>query len=37
MPLVFLVSIGVSFVSVTAAELFWFLAFIVRPMLHRIL
>jgi uncharacterized membrane protein len=36
-PLVFLVSIGVSFVSVTAAELFWFLAFLVRPVLHRIL
>ena len=36
-PLVFLVSIGLSFFSVTAAELFWFLAFVVRPVLHRIL
>ena len=36
-PLVFLVSIGVSFVSVTAAEYFWFLAFLVRPALLRIL
>ena len=36
-PLVFLISIGVSFVSVTAAELFWFMAFLVRPALHRIL
>ena len=36
-PLVFLLSIGVSFVSVTAAELFCFLAFLVRPALHRIL
>ena len=33
-PLVFLVSIGVSFVSVTA-ELFWVLAFLVRPALRR--
>ena len=37
MPLVFLLSIGISFVGVTAAELFWFLAFLVRPVLHRIL
>ena len=36
-PLVFLVSIGVSFVSVTAAEYFWFLAFLVRSALLRIL
>jgi uncharacterized membrane protein len=36
-PLVFLLSIGVSFVSVTAAECFWFLAFVVRPVLLRIL
>ena len=36
-PLVFLVSIGVSFVSVTAAELFWFLAFLVRPALRGVL
>lgn len=36
-PLVFILSIDVSFVSVTAAELFWVLAFVVRPVLHRIL
>jgi uncharacterized membrane protein len=36
-PLVFLVSIGVCFISVTAAELFWFLAFLVRPVLHRVI
>jgi hypothetical protein len=36
-PLVFLISIGVSFISVTAAELFWFLAFLVRPVLHRVI
>jgi len=36
-PLVFLVSIGVSFISVSAAELFWFLAFLVRPVLHRVI
>jgi len=36
-PLVFLISIGVSFISVTAAELFWFLAFLARPVLHRVL
>jgi hypothetical protein len=35
--LVFLISVGVSFISVTAAELFWFLAFLVRPVLHRVL
>jgi uncharacterized membrane protein len=33
-PIVFLLSIGVSFVSVTAAECFWFLAFLIRPALH---
>jgi uncharacterized membrane protein len=36
-PLVFLLSIGVSFLSVPAAELSWFLAFVVRPVLHRLL
>ena len=36
-PIVFLLSIGVSFVSVTAAECFWFLAFLIRPALHRFL
>ena len=36
-PLVFLISIGVSFISVSAAELFWFLAFLVRPALHRVI
>ena len=36
-PLVFLLSIGVSFISVRATEYFWFLAFVVRPVLHRIL
>jgi uncharacterized membrane protein len=36
-PLVFLLSIGISFLSVPAAELSWFLAFLVRPVLHRLL
>jgi len=36
-PLVFLISIGVSFINVTAAELFWFMAFLVRPALHRVI
>ena len=36
-PVVFLLSIGVSFASVTAAECFWFLAFLVRPVLLRVL
>ena len=36
-PLVFLLSIGVSFVGVRATECFWFLALVVRPVLHRIL
>lgn len=36
-PLVFAVSIGISFISVTGAELFWFLAFAARPVLHRLL
>jgi uncharacterized membrane protein len=36
-PLVFLLAIGVSFLSVTAAEVFWFLAFLIRPALLRIL
>lgn len=34
-PLVFILSIGVSFISVTAAELFWLLAFFVRPVLMK--
>jgi len=36
-PLVFVLSIGVSFVSVLAAELFWLLAFLVRPVLLKIM
>jgi hypothetical protein len=36
-PLVFLLSIAISFVGVKATEGFWFLAFMVRPVLHRIL
>jgi hypothetical protein len=36
-PLVFLPSIGVSFVGVKAAKCFWLLAFVIRPVLHRIL
>lgn len=35
-PLVFLLSIGVSFVSVTAAEVSWFLPLLVRPALLKI-
>jgi hypothetical protein len=33
MPLVFALSIGVSFISVPAAELSWLLVFLVRPVL----
>ena len=36
-PLVFLLSIGISFISVSAAEFFWFLSFLIRPILTRIL
>jgi uncharacterized membrane protein len=36
MPLIFAFSIGVSFVSVRAAELSWLLVFLVRPVLLRI-
>jgi hypothetical protein len=36
-PLVFLLSIGVSFISVKAAEYFWFISFLIRPVLLRIL
>lgn len=36
-PLVFLLSIGISFLSVPAAELSWFIAFLVRPVLHRLI
>jgi uncharacterized membrane protein len=35
-PLVFVLSIGVSFISVHAAELFWLLAFLIRPVLLKI-
>lgn len=37
MPLVFVLSIGVSFINVPAAELFWLLAFLVRPVLLKII
>lgn len=36
MPLVFALSIGVSFISALAAELSWLLVFLVRPVLLRI-
>ena len=36
-PLLFLISIGISFVNVRAIEFFWFLAFLLRPLLLRIL
>ncbi len=36
-PLVFAFSIGVSFISVRAAELSWLLAFLVRPVLLKII
>ena len=36
LPLVFALSIGVSFVSALAAELSWLLVFLVRPVLLRI-
>jgi hypothetical protein len=35
--LVFLRSIGVSFFNVSAAEYFWLLTFLIRPVLVRIL
>jgi uncharacterized membrane protein len=36
LPLVFALSIGVSFISALAAELSWLLVFLVRPVLLRI-
>jgi hypothetical protein len=36
-PLIFVLSIGVSFVSVWATQYFWLLAFLSRPVLLRIL
>ena len=36
MPLIFALSIGVSFISALAAELSWLLVFLVRPVLLRI-
>lgn len=36
-PLVFVGSIGISFVSVQAAELFWLLALLVRPVLLNVI
>ena len=36
-PLIFVISIGVSFLSVWATQVFWLLAFLVRPVLLRVL
>ena len=36
-PIMFWVSIGISFVSVIAAEISWLLMFLIRPALLRIL
>jgi uncharacterized membrane protein len=36
-PLIFLLSIGVSFLNVWATQVFWLLAFLLRPVLLRIL
>ena len=36
-PIMFWVSIGISFVSVIAAEISWLLIFLIRPALLRIL
>lgn len=36
-PLIFLISIGISFLSIWATQVVWLLAFLVRPVLLRIL